>query len=214
MSRLIVKNLPKDIKKEKLAELFGTYGEITDLRMCKTKAGDFRKFAFVGFKAEEQATNALKFFNKSYINTSKLHVEIAKDIGDETVPRPWSKYSHDSSAFSKLSKENEERKQRIKELQNDNPETHTNEKVTKEKKENTVIQENDDEEAETDENLNEFLIAHKTKSTKKIWANEIAGIDNNTVPGKKLKKTKSRNKKDSKMESEKQKEEKIYFEVC
>lgn len=37
-----------------------------------------RLFGFVGFKNEQQAAAALKYFNNSYLHTSKLQVDIAK----------------------------------------------------------------------------------------------------------------------------------------
>ncbi len=183
MSRLIVKNLPKDITKENLADIFGSHGELTDVRLCKTKSGEFRKLAFVGFKTEEQGANALNYLHKTYIKTSKIHVETAKNIGDETVPRPWSKHSTKSSAFVRFAKEKRERKQRIKELQEGKvSKTDGNRRPVeevKEKKRNEL-------ELPEEEEFSEFLKAHEKKSVKKTWTNEtMVGEDDTTVKKKK-----------------------------
>lgn len=57
------------------------------------KGAKSRQFGFVGFKNEEHAKNALKFFNKTYIDTSKIECEFAKAQGDDTLDRPWSRHS-------------------------------------------------------------------------------------------------------------------------
>ena len=80
MSRLIIKNLPKSIKEERLRSIFSVKGEITDLRLVYTKDGKFRRFGFVGFKDEIAATKVLNYFNNTFIDTSKIQVEIAKDL--------------------------------------------------------------------------------------------------------------------------------------
>lgn len=78
MSRVIVKNLPKKMSEERLREIFSAQGEITDIRMVKTPGGLFRRFAFVGYKTEKHAETAVKFFDKSFIDTSKLEVVISQ----------------------------------------------------------------------------------------------------------------------------------------
>lgn len=67
MSRVIVKNLPQKCSQEKLRELFSCCGEVTDVRLVKTKTGASRKFGFIGFQSAQQAQDALKQFNKTYI---------------------------------------------------------------------------------------------------------------------------------------------------
>ena len=62
-------------KEEKVRNLFGEKGVITDCTLKYSKDGVFRKFAFVGYKTEKEAQEAVKHFNKSYMNTSKLQVK-------------------------------------------------------------------------------------------------------------------------------------------
>uniref|UniRef100_A0A8C7VGG6 Probable RNA-binding protein 19 n=1 Tax=Oncorhynchus mykiss TaxID=8022 RepID=A0A8C7VGG6_ONCMY len=93
MSRLIVKNLPNGMKEERFKEMFAAFGTLTDCGLKFTKEGKFRKFGFVGFKTEEDADKALKHFNKSFVDTSRVMVEMCKSFGDPTKARAWSKHS-------------------------------------------------------------------------------------------------------------------------
>jgi multiple RNA-binding domain-containing protein 1 len=58
MSRLIVKNLPKGVKEQKLRDLFGQKGTITDVQL-KYKDGKFRQFGFVGFSGDNSAVEVI-----------------------------------------------------------------------------------------------------------------------------------------------------------
>ncbi|KAH9524247.1 putative RNA-binding protein 19 [Bulinus truncatus] len=94
-SRIIVKNLPKDITKDKLVAHIqkncpGT--EITDCNLKFTREGVFRKFAFVGFNTLEQAEAAQKKLVGTFIRTTRIQVDVAVDIGDSKT-KAWSKYS-------------------------------------------------------------------------------------------------------------------------
>lgn len=90
---MIVKNLPKHLKEVDLANHFATKGgTVTDAKiMFKNERS--RKFGFVGFKNEEQAEAAQKYFNKTFLHTSRIEVDMAKSQGDDTLSRPWSKHS-------------------------------------------------------------------------------------------------------------------------
>ena len=113
MSRLIVKNLPKNISEERVQQIFSEMGQITDLKLKYTKSGVFRRFAFVGYKTQTEAQRVLKHFNNTFIDTCKIQVDICKDFGDDTVPRPWSKYSEKSSALQKRAAKLEKRKREL-----------------------------------------------------------------------------------------------------
>ncbi|XP_029042340.2 probable RNA-binding protein 19 [Osmia bicornis bicornis] len=97
MSRLIVKNLPKNITDKKLKEHFSQKGLVTDIQLKYTKDGKFRRFAFIGFKTEEQAIAAKEYFDKTCIDTCTISVEHCASLGDSSKPRSWSKYASDSS---------------------------------------------------------------------------------------------------------------------
>lgn len=92
-TRICVKNLPKYVAEDRLRELFSQKGEITDAKLMRTKDGKSRQFAFIGFHREREAEEAIKYFNKSYIDTFRVTCEIAHKVGDPSIPRPWSRYS-------------------------------------------------------------------------------------------------------------------------
>lgn len=119
MSRIIIKSLPKYITKERLHNLFSVYGTITDLRLIYSNGNIFRQIAFVGYLDESEANIAVEKMNNTYIDTSKILVEIAKTSKDESLERPWSKYSEKSSLFQKRIKEKKERLNLIKQFKQD-----------------------------------------------------------------------------------------------
>uniref|UniRef100_A0A8C2Z503 Probable RNA-binding protein 19 n=1 Tax=Cyclopterus lumpus TaxID=8103 RepID=A0A8C2Z503_CYCLU len=99
MSRLIVKNLPDGMKEERFRSMFAAFGTVTDCSLKFTKDGKFRKFGFVGFKAEDDANGALKHFNKSFVDTSRVTVEMCKAFGDPTKAKAWSKHTQISVKY-------------------------------------------------------------------------------------------------------------------
>lgn len=112
------------MKEERFRSMFAAFGTVTDCSLKFTKDGKFRKFGFVGFKAEDDANRALKHFNKSFVDTSRvtvwlqswLHagslqgfcfhvwkhgchlsqVEMCKAFGDPTKAKAWSKHTQSS----------------------------------------------------------------------------------------------------------------------
>ena len=85
MSRICVKNLGKSTTEKQLKELFGTRGEVTDVRIVKTKSGKSRQLAFLGFRTDIQADEAINYFNNTFLETARIIVESAKKIGDQTL---------------------------------------------------------------------------------------------------------------------------------
>jgi multiple RNA-binding domain-containing protein 1 len=69
------------ITREKLSELFSQKGIVTDVQLKYTKDGKFRHFGFVGFKAEEEAQNAVQYFNNTCIKASRIKVELCAGLG-------------------------------------------------------------------------------------------------------------------------------------
>lgn len=81
-SRLFVKNLPPTINDADFRKHFTTGGrEITDIKLIAK-----RRIGYVGYKTPEEASKAVKFFNKSYIRMSRISVEIARPISDPSLP--------------------------------------------------------------------------------------------------------------------------------
>ena len=181
MSRLIIRNLPNNIKEERIRSIFAAKGELTDVKLCHTKDGKFRRFGFIGYKTEDQARAALQHFDSSFIDTSKITVDFAKSLGDESLPRPWSRYSKGSSANDRLKKKKERKAD--EELKDqvlkptgvkDLTETHNVNKQKssavndKNKKKRTKALDD----LEHDTEFQEFLSVHKHRGSKQTWSND------------------------------------------
>ncbi|KAG2574631.1 hypothetical protein PVAP13_7KG345900 [Panicum virgatum] len=90
-SRLCVKNLPKGADERRLREVFSRKGEVTDAKVIRAKTN-------------EEAEEALKYFNNTYIDTCKITCEVARKIGDPDAPRPWSRHSLKKPEYDSKSK--------------------------------------------------------------------------------------------------------------
>ncbi|KAJ3111200.1 hypothetical protein HDU96_005900 [Phlyctochytrium bullatum] len=106
-SRLMVKNLPKHITVDRFREHFASKGEVTDAKLAFTKDGKFRQFGFIGYRTAKEAKAALRYFNNTFIDTSKIQVMEAKSINDPSLPRPWSGHSEGSTAYNKRHEQTE-----------------------------------------------------------------------------------------------------------
>lgn len=169
MSILIVKNLPRSITEDYVKEMFETKGTVTNLQFkyCP-KTGHFRRFAFVGFKTEEQARSAMEFFDGTFLRTCKIKVETCVNMGDPNKPRAWSKYSKDSSAYQKS-----------------HPETKVEKKTSKKEKEEINKAESQNKaksylydvlsKYKDDPKFAEFLEVHKNE--KVVWNNDGDAMD-------------------------------------
>lgn len=178
MSRVIVKNLPGKVTEKGLRELFSECGEVTDIKLMKTRGGSFRRFGFVGFVSEAQAEATVEHFDKTFIKASRIAVEIAKPYGDKSLTRPWSKYSKGSSANQQWEKR---RREKIKEVQS-GKELSAKEKQREQQqglgqnqhksKLSKLLGEYCD--LESDPQFQEFLSTHKHKSKVHTWADDTA----------------------------------------
>uniref|UniRef100_A0A8C9TAE6 RNA binding motif protein 19 n=1 Tax=Scleropages formosus TaxID=113540 RepID=A0A8C9TAE6_SCLFO len=160
MSRLIVKNLPSGMKEERLRAMFSAFGTLTDCVLKFTKEGKFRRFAFVGFREEEDAERATRHFHRSFVDTSRISVERCKSFGDPTKPRAWSRRSHRSATPT----EEEEEPQEVVLPDSDR----SRRKKEKEKKKKRK----EEEEESSDENFQEFLAVHQNRAHIPTWAND------------------------------------------
>ena len=87
MSRLIVKGLPPYLTDVRLREHFAQKGSVTDAKLMKRPDGTSRRFGFVGYRTEEEAQEAKDYFDRTYIDTARISVAIAKKIGDEELQK-------------------------------------------------------------------------------------------------------------------------------
>lgn len=78
MSRLIVKNLPVYVTPARLREHFeqkgGPGGTLTDVKVSSKSDGTSRRFGFIGFKSEAEAQKAQQWFDRTFIDSTKITV--------------------------------------------------------------------------------------------------------------------------------------------
>ncbi|KAI5991208.1 hypothetical protein EDD15DRAFT_2169533 [Pisolithus albus] len=89
MSRLIVKNLPTYLTPAGLRSHFeqrgAPPGTITDVRVSHKPDGTTRRFGFIGFKSDGEAAAAREYFDRTFIDSTRIRVEVVEDA---PVPRP------------------------------------------------------------------------------------------------------------------------------
>ncbi|MED6138465.1 hypothetical protein PIB30_074456, partial [Stylosanthes scabra] len=150
MSRICVKNIPKYATEDRLREFFSEKGEITDVKLMRTKDGKSRQFAFIGFRSEHEAQEAIQYFNRSYLDTCRITCEEARKRGDADLPRPWSR--HSASKESKVTSDVKEHARPKEQGQ-----VHNSEDID-------------------DPELQEFLQVMQPRAKSKLWANDTSNV--------------------------------------
>ncbi|KAL9089238.1 MAG: hypothetical protein Q9165_005806 [Trypethelium subeluteriae] len=72
-SRIFVRGLPPSLSEDDFKKHFSALHSITDVRLLP-----HRRIGYVGYKTPQEATKAVRHFNKSFIRMSKIGVEIAQ----------------------------------------------------------------------------------------------------------------------------------------
>lgn len=85
MSRLIVKGLPPYLTDVRLRDHFAQKGTVTDVKLMKRPDGTSRRFGFVGYRTDAEAQAARAYFDRTYIDTSRISVAIARQVNDEEL---------------------------------------------------------------------------------------------------------------------------------
>ena len=179
MSRIIVKNIPTKIDETKLRELFEQCGQVTDVKIQKCRNGRSRHFGFVGYHSELEAETAVKHFNKTFLNSVRIEVEIAKRYGDPSIPRPWSRYAKGSSAYAKLQMHQSQNGDHDDES-SDSTRVGTNKSLKDQQlkyeaqKSKLTEMLGDYYDLEKDPTFKEFISLHSKKDKRKTWNNELA----------------------------------------
>ncbi|CAI1780240.1 hypothetical protein SEUBUCD646_0P03790 [Saccharomyces eubayanus] len=173
MSRIIVKGLPVYLTDDNLKEHFtkrlrqkhshqavsGSGPDlITDVKILRDRNGESRRFGFIGYRNEEDAFDAVDYFNGSFVNTSKIEVSMAKSFADPGVPQPMKEkrreaYKRFRENEEKLLQEQNQKKAKL----DDNKHTNIDEEIRKNK------------------HLQEFMETMKPSSQVTSW--EKIGID-------------------------------------
>lgn len=83
-SRIFVKNLPVNITDAQVRKHFSANGrEVCDVRIIPN-----RRIGFVGYKSAEDAAQAIKLFDRTFIKMTKIAVEAAKPVSI----LPWTSF--------------------------------------------------------------------------------------------------------------------------
>lgn len=160
-SRVIVKNLPLNIDEEKLKKHFEAQAPVTDVKLMKTRSGKSRRFGFLGFKSDEDATKVVKYFNGSFINTARISVEVAQTFGEgSTAPISFKEKKRLADAREQEFKRKAEAAEEAK---------------RKKQKQKAVVVD------ESNSKLKEFLEVFDTRKEVQSWANDDVLKDVNTV---------------------------------
>lgn len=81
-----MKNLPSYISDDRLREHFSTQGgAITDVKLQHRPDGTSRRFAFVGFKTDAEASRAKAYFDRTYIDSTRISVLVVDPVSG-TLP--------------------------------------------------------------------------------------------------------------------------------
>ncbi|KAF9334647.1 hypothetical protein BG006_001777 [Podila minutissima] len=169
LSRLIIKNLPKHLTDERFREHFSTVGEVTDAKLMKSSFGNSRRFGFIGYRTEKDAKAALQHFNNTFIDTSKIIVEKAKEIGDDSLPRAWSQHTIGTSAHARKMGVERQHKEAAEAALKLKRETEATQDVKKKQEHLAKLYQ-----AENDPKLREYLEVMQPRAVAKTWANDDA----------------------------------------
>jgi RNA recognition motif-containing protein len=74
-TRVFVSGLPPTCSNDQLRNHFSTRFQVTDAHVLPK-----RRMGFVGFKSNETAQEAVKYFNRTFLKMSKITVDIARPV--------------------------------------------------------------------------------------------------------------------------------------
>ncbi|CAM9565164.1 unnamed protein product [Hapterophycus canaliculatus] len=164
-TRLIVKNVPKHVDEKRLRQHFAERGEVSDAKIVRTKDGKSRQFAFVGFTTAGDAEDALKYYNQTFLDTSRIQVERAQPKGNASIARPWSKHSEGSSRAQKLAEAKAKKEGKAKDMKSKSKNTSDEKAVAAAASARGKVEKE------------EFMAALKKRSEARFWDNDDAMLD-------------------------------------
>ncbi|KAG7819629.1 hypothetical protein KL928_002303 [Ogataea angusta] len=159
MSRIIVKGLPLYYTEEKLKSHFQEKGVVTDVKLVRNRQGESRRFAFIGYRSQQDAENAVKYFDRTFIDTARISVQPAKTFSDPTVPLPWREKRLQAK---RQLQETEEKLKKLEEIQN----------KRRDKNRKKGIDAFIEDQVSSNPKLQEFLEVSKPSVQQKSWKNE------------------------------------------
>ncbi|KAJ9478762.1 Multiple RNA-binding domain-containing protein 1 [Pseudozyma hubeiensis] len=163
MSRLIVRGLPSYLTDARLREHFSQKGAVTDVKLMRRPDGTSRKFGFVGYRSDDEAQQALDYFNRTFIDTSRISVELAKKIGDEelTQQREERRNKRNAAASQEASTSTSTSDARKRKADKSDPKQEDGSGKKKSKKGGAI-------------SFEEFMSVMQPKAKRKAWQNEDA----------------------------------------
>ncbi|KAK4555819.1 Multiple RNA-binding domain-containing protein 1 [Recurvomyces mirabilis] len=146
-SRIFIKGLPPTFTEADFRKHFARDGEITDAKIFQN-----RRIGYIGFKTPEDARQAVKYFNRTFIRMSRINVEIARP------PPPQTRVSGQNALTPTMRREEA---------------TNAGEAAA-----DSMLKRKRDSESkvEDDPKLKEFLEVMKPKGKKKAWESDAAGL--------------------------------------
>ncbi|ORY15734.1 hypothetical protein BCR34DRAFT_598250 [Clohesyomyces aquaticus] len=150
-SRIFVRGLPPSFTDDELRKHFAKF-PVTDAKLFP-----HRRIGYVGYKTAEDAVKAVKYFNKTFIRMSKLSVEIARPISDETLPKSRRQVKQEKNASIGAD-------------------------YVPPKTDTSLKRKRPAQEVERDPQLKEFLDVMRIPSKSKSWANEQAQLQSGLAP--------------------------------
>jgi multiple RNA-binding domain-containing protein 1 len=151
-SRIIVKGLGPNTSETHLRNHFKE-GEITDVKVMRTKDGKSRQFAFLGFRTSDQAAEAKEYYDKTFLQSSRIGIEIA------------TKRDRDGHDRKNSEEDTYKRKKHKKDSKNGIENDDENDKMTESKP------------MKKDKHLDDFLEVTKSRKVSHLWENDM-DIDN------------------------------------
>lgn len=157
-SRIFVRGLPPKFTEDDLRKHFAKY-PVTDVKFFP-----HRRIGYVGYKTPEDASKAVKYFNKSFIKMTRIYVETARPVNIPLVRILRGRLTPRQVSDQNLPKSRRQRKEERTALTNTDYVSHLEDNKLKRKR--------DEEEAMQDPKLKEFLDVMQPPSKMKSWANE------------------------------------------
>ena len=154
-SRIIVKNLPKKITEEEIKNHFSQKGVVTDVKIMHKEDGRSRNFCFVGFKSEQSAKDAIKYFNQTYLKTTKISIEKAKTQGDPSLKKKGKKVINKNKDDDENNEEIETKESKIKQILELSKKTKNADKFDEALKKQNIDNNNNNDIQNTDEKMKE-----------------------------------------------------------
>ncbi|KAF2858107.1 RNA-binding domain-containing protein [Piedraia hortae CBS 480.64] len=82
-TKIIIKNLPFELGKREVRDLFGKYGQLQSVRMPKKLGGAARGFAFANFATPKEAERAMEALRNTHFLGRKLVLEYAQEDAED-----------------------------------------------------------------------------------------------------------------------------------